>query len=152
MNEQRRLIVIGAVLVFALLFVFAYALPRQRQLARLEQEIVQMQKVQADLDKILPQVAEESGPALPAPKPSVTAWISANALRGLDRRVVSNNPYKGTQGGELKLRSLKAEEVTALLHTLTQVNLVVRHFHLTDLGGRGVWDMDLMVEVPEGAQ
>lgn len=152
MNEQRRYLIFGALAVFALLFVFAYALPRQRQLARLEQEIAEMQKVQAELDKILPEVAEENGPVLPAPKPSVVGWISANALRGLDRRVVSNNPYKGNQGGELKLRSLKAEEVTALLHTLTQVNLMVRRFHLADLGGRGVWDLELMLEVPEGAQ
>ncbi len=128
---------------------FGWLLPRQWQAERLEKEIRVTKSVQGDLAKLLPDLAQSTTPPAPDPKPNAAGWLSSQALSGLERRVVSNTPSSGGRGAILKLRSLKAGEITNLLQQLTRVNLVVKRLGVADLAARGTWDVELTVEVPQ---
>ena len=150
MNEVNRtrvyLAVAGAVL--ALLFLFAYVLPRSRSNRDLERRIAEIQRSQGEITALLPQAAQSKNFA-PAPAPDVQTWVNQNLLTGLERRLVSNNPYRNGQGVEIKLRSLTPAEVSTFMGGMATTNLIIKRLVLQDLGSRGAWEMELFVEIPE---
>jgi hypothetical protein len=140
---------LSVTLFLGAILLFGWLLPRQWQAERLEKEIQVTKSVQGDLSKLLPELAQNAVVPAPDPKPNAAGWLSSQALAGLERRIVSNTPSSAGRGAILKLRSLKAGEVTNLLQQLTRVNLVVKRLSVADLAGRGVWDVELAVEVPQ---
>ena len=59
-----------------------------------------------------------------------------------------NNPYKNSQGVQVKLRGITAEQITEILDSMRPVNLIIKKFQLEDNNGDGKWNLEFMVEVP----
>lgn len=133
--------------VLALVWVFAYAIPRMRDLERLEQSTARFER---DRGAIAEALAGYAGVRrdLPNPSPNTSGWISQNALSGLESHLDFNNPYGNGKGAQVKLRALRADQVSRFLTHLRRVNLVVKTMKLQDRDGDGRWELELMVEVP----
>lgn len=147
-GNRSRLYMAVAGAVAALLFLFAYVLPRSNANRELEQRISTMQRSQSELIALVPESAQAKNFA-PAPQPDVHTWISQNLLGGLERRLVAQNPYKNGAGAEIKLRALTPAEVAAFMGGLATTNLVIKRVVLQDLGSRGAWELELFVETPD---
>lgn len=146
-NKTRLYLAISGAIV-ALLFLFAYVLPRSSSNRNLESQIVAVQRSQGEILALLPESLQAKNSA-PAPQPDVHTWISQNLLGGLERRLVAHNPYKNGQGAEVKLRSLTPAEVAAFVGGLATTNLVIKRVVMQDLGSRGQWELELFVETPD---
>jgi hypothetical protein len=121
---------------------------RQHSAGRLQAQVTQEEADQRRFLSRLTEVAQDNQPMAPDPKPDTSGWMAAQALTGLERRLITNAPSSGGAGAEVKLRKLNSTEVMQLLGQLTKVNLIVRRLELSDLGSRSEWDVHLMVEVP----
>lgn len=135
-------------LLVGLILIFGWILPRGGQSAKLREDIQATRKAAVEVNRLLPEIADNAAAFPPDPKPNVTAWLTSQVLTGLERRMVSNTP-NSSGGAELKLKNLKPGEVSNLLGQLTRVNVVVRNLAITDLAGRGKWDVELYLEVPK---
>ena len=74
--------------------------------------------------------------------------MSTSVLKNLEKNVESNNPYKNSQGVQVKLRSVTAEQITELLDSMRATNVIIKSFSLDDSDGNGRWNLEFMVEVP----
>lgn len=149
MNQNlspRAIFYIGLVLV-ALVWTLAYALPRYRETAALERRAESLRLERQGITQALEDYARSKS-LKGAPAPNTAAWVTSKALQGLEKNIDSNSPYKNGQGVQLKLRALSADQITTLLNSMRQVNLILRSFKLDDLDGNGKWNLELMVEVP----
>ena len=138
---------LALVALLGLLWVVAYALPRTRDLTRLEQQTTGFERDRAALALALEGYAGTRR-QLPLPTPSTSGWISQKALSGLESHLDFNNPYDEGKGAQVKLRALRADQVSGFLTRLLQVDLVVKSMKLEDRDGDGRWDLEMMVEVP----
>ena len=150
MNERRPLLALVAALLTLFIGVF-YILPRQRQMATMQKDILDLQNSQSAASKLIPEAAEQTGNLAPNPTPNVPGWLTTHAIGGMDKQLISNNPYRNGQGSSLEMRALKPLEVSTLLGKMTQVNLIVKSLSFADFNARGVWDVKLQVEVPAPA-
>ena len=82
------------------------------------------------------------------PNPNTASWMSTSVLKNLEKNVESNNPYKNSQGVQVKLRSVTAEQITELLDSMRATNVIIKSFSLDDSDGNGRWNLEFMVEVP----
>ena len=149
MNQgtSRQLAWLAGVVVLALLWLVAYGLPRIRENGRLR---ASTEAFERDRGAIATALEGYSGVRrdLPPPTPDTCGWISQHALEGLEDHLDFNNPYADGKGAQVKLRVLKAEQVSGFLTRLVQVNLVVKSLKLEDRDGDGRWELEIMVEVP----
>jgi len=130
-----------------LLWVVAYALPRCRSLTHLEGQTATFERDRSALAQAL---EKHSGvkSQVPQPAPYTSAWVSQKALSGLEDHLDFNTPYGEGKVTEIKLRALKADQVSTFLSRLVQVNLIVKSLKLEDRDGDGRWNLQIMVEVP----
>lgn len=147
MSDRRHIMAVVAALITFVTLVF-YVFPRHRHMDRLHKEVLDLQVSQAAVAKLIPEASEQSGNMAPNPTPNVPGWLTTRALGGLDKHLITNDPYLKGQGASLELRALKPLEVSNLLGQMTQVNLIIKSLTLTDFNARGVWDVKLQVEVP----
>ncbi len=133
--------------LLGLVWAVAYALPRSRSLALLEQQTAGFERDRSALALALEGYAGAPSPA-PLPTPNPSAWVSEKALNGLEEHLDSNTPYGEGKGTQVRLRALKADQVSDFLTRLTQVNLIVKTMKLEDRDGDGRWNLEMMVEVP----
>ncbi len=131
-----------------LLLLLAWVGYRQQSGQILQAQVLQEEADQRRFLSRLTEVAQDNQPMAPDPKPDTSGWLAAQALTGLERRLITNSPSSGGAGAEVKLRKLTPTEVMQLLGQMTKVNLIVRRLELSDLGSRSQWDVHLMVEVP----
>lgn len=136
--------------IFLVLFLLllAWVGYRQQSSQLLQAQVLQEEADQRRFLSRLTEVAQDNQPMAPDPKPDTSGWMAAQALTGLERRLITNAPSSGGAGAEVKLRKLTPTEVMQLLGQLTKVNLIVRRLELSDLGSRSEWDVHLMLEVP----
>lgn len=135
-----------------LVLLFLWGLWRNQALNTLAAQVREEESAQRRFLSTLALAAQDSQPLPPSPKPDTAGWLASNALRGLDRRLLSNVPVAGGAGAEIKLRNLKPEEVVRFLQQLTKVNLIVRRLMLSDLGSRSLWELHLIVESPRNGK
>lgn len=133
--------------VVLLIWLFAYAMPRMRDLERLEEATGRFEQ---DRGRIAEALASFGGlrQDAPNPTPNASGWISQKALSGLESHLDFNNPYGNGKGASVKLRSLRVDQVARFLSQLRTVNLIVKSMKLQDRDGDGRWDLEMMVEVP----
>ena len=149
MNEKqsRQLLFIVSLLLVLVLWALIYALPRLGQIRSLEKEsqgyVRQRQEIANSLAAF-----KRSRKDLPAPQPNTTSWLAGHALTGLEKHLETNNPYNNGLGAQLKLRNIDEEAIVRLLKSLSTVNLIVNSFRIEDADGNGLWNLEMMVEVP----
>lgn len=146
-ERYRHYLLPGLSALVALLFVTLYLPPRLAHNAELRARIRQFDARRAEMVALLEEAGSLRRPP-PDPRPSVPAWITANALRGLEDHLDYNNPYQNGQGAEVKLRSLTPGQVASFLGRLGRVNLILQKVTLDDRTGDGRWDLVIQVEVP----
>ncbi len=147
MNRTRQIGWLAGVALLGLVWLLAYALPRLRELDRLQLATSRFESQRGALALALEGHALTRRD-LPRPTPNASGWISQNALNGLEQNLDFNNPYGEGRGAQVKLRALRADQVSAFLTRLVQVDLVVKSLKLEDRDGDGRWELEMMVEVP----
>lgn len=135
-------------LLLALALILIWTGYRHQSSLSLRQQVLTEQADQRRFLSRLTEAAEDNEPIPPDPTPDASGWLAAQALTGLEKRLITNAPSAGGLGAELKLRKLTPTEVMQLLTQMTKVNLIVRRLELSDLASRSEWDVHLMVEVP----
>ena len=133
--------------ILALLFLWGGW--RWLSLNHLRRNVAEDESAQRRFMTTLVSASQDNHPLPPEPKPDTSGWLANQALRGLDRRLLHNQPSAGGAGAEVKLRNLKPTEVLNLLTSMTRVNLVVRRLVLADFASRGQWEVHFIVEVPK---
>ncbi|MBI3928599.1 MAG: hypothetical protein HY319_23875 [Armatimonadetes bacterium] len=146
----RTLIAAALSLLVVVLFVFAYLLPRLGHNRELATEIQSLEEGRGELSTLLSQV-DPASRSLPPPQPDVPSWIAANTLTGMERKLVSNDPFRKGQGAQVRLRNVPPEQVAGFLNRLVQVRLQVLRLLLQDWDGNGKWEVEVFLAVPEGA-
>lgn len=146
-KQSRQLLYIVSLLLVLLLWVIVYAAPRLSKIHALEKEsqgyVRQRQEIANSLAAF-----KRSRKDLPSPQPNTTSWLAGHALTGLEKHLETNNPYNNGLGAQLKLRNIDEAAVVKLLKSLSTVNLIVKSFKLEDADGNGLWNLEMMVEVP----
>ncbi|MGM9999307.1 MAG: hypothetical protein ACI38Q_07985 [Candidatus Bruticola sp.] len=146
-NVSRQLLFAASLIVVALLWGFIYALPRYKSTAAAETRATGLRAERKGITRAM-QDFSRSKSSKTAPSPNTAAWMSTSILKKLEKNVESNNPYKNSQGVQLKLRSVTAGQITDMLDSMRSVNVVIKSFKLDDSDGNGRWNLELMVEVP----
>lgn len=147
MSPTRQIAWLAGVALLGLVWLLAYAAPRVRDLDRLKQATSRFETQRGALTRALEGYAGTRRD-LPPPTPNTSSWISQNALNELENHLDFNNPYGEGRGAQVKLRALRAEQVSTFLTRLVSVDLVVKSLKLEDRDGDGRWDLEMMVEVP----
>ncbi len=133
-----------------LLFVAVYLFPRNAEIKASQARAVALMKARQEIALLLPQVAQSAQTA-PEPTPNVRAWITSQALKGIDqaKQVSANDGYLGGKGAKVKLRKLTPEQAAKFFSELTRVRLSVERMVLQDSDGDGFWDLEIDLKVPE---
>lgn len=139
--------IVGLV-VLVLLWAFAYAIPRMGSNRALAEKNDQFLAERREIALAL-QAYAELPPERPAPTPNTSSWVSSNALTGIESNVESNSPYANGAGVQLKIRAISANQISALLLKLREVNLLIKSLKIEDRDGDGRWNVELMTEVPQ---
>lgn len=149
-EKDRNVIALVATGGLFLLFVAVYLLPRTAEVKASQARSVSLTKARQEVSLLLPQVALSAQTA-PEPTPNVRAWITAQALKGLDqaKQVSANDGYLQGKGAKLKLRKLTPEQAAQFFAQLTRVRLSVERMVLQDSDGDGFWDLEIDLKVPE---
>ncbi|MBQ7502160.1 hypothetical protein IJT93_05520 [bacterium] len=149
MNQQqsRKVIFIILLALTALLWLFVYALPRLDVIAEAELRAETLRRERSSIVRSLQDFAD-SNYERPNPEPNTSAWMSRHALKGLDKNIEANAPYKNSQGVQIKLRAVTAKDITEILDSMRSVNLIIKTFKLSDPDGDGKWNLEFMAEVP----
>lgn len=145
--EKNTIGAFAAVGVF-LLFLVAYWLPRSATLRQSRESVQKLQSVRQEVAVLLPEVAR-TVPTTPMPTPDVRSWVTANALKGIEKNVVANDGYLQNKGAQLKLRRLSPNQTAQFLSSLTRARLSVDRMQLQDSDGDGRWDMEISLKVPQ---
>lgn len=149
MNQQisKKVIFIIILALTALLWLFVYALPRLDGISSAEQRAEGLRRERSSIVRSLQDFAD-SNYERPNPSPNTSAWMSSHALKGLDKNIEANAPYKNSQGVQIKLRAVTAKDITEILDSMRSVNLIIKSFKLDDSDGDGKWNLEFMAEVP----
>lgn len=148
--KDRNLAALSLTFSLFLLFLIAYYLPRSAKLNSTLQQNATLSQTRQEVALLLPQLALTS-PTAPPPSGKVSAFISTDALPGLDptKQVAANDSYLDGKGAKVKLRRLTPEQAAQFLAKLTKVRLIVERMQLQDSDGDGLWDIDIDLKVPE---
>lgn len=145
--KERNLTALSATGVVFLLFVLAYLGPRSAELRRLRESIQSLTAVRQEVTLLLPQV-QQSAFTLPEPTDNVRSWVSAEALKGIEKQLVANDGYLEGKGAKVKLRRLSPAQAAQFFSQLTRVRLVIERLVMQDSDRDGRWDMEIDVRVP----
>ncbi|MGM9992701.1 MAG: hypothetical protein ACI376_07675 [Candidatus Bruticola sp.] len=149
MNQDlsRQLLFAVSLVIVALLWGIFYALPRYKSTSAAEARAASLRSERKSITRAM-QAFSRSKSSKKAPNPNTATWINTSILKNLEKNVESNNPYKNSQGVQLKLRSVTAEQITDMLDSMRSANVIIKSFKLDDSDGNGRWNLELMVEVP----
>lgn len=147
-TRDRNLVALASAGAIFLLFLAAYYLPRVAKLKSTRESIAVQTTVRQDIAVLLPQLAQTAF-TTPEPGNNVRSWISAQALRGMEKQLVANDGYLEGKGTKVKLRRLSPQQAAKFLSELTRVRLVIERMTLQDSDGDGRWDMEIDLKVPE---
>lgn len=139
------LVVTGTIFI---LFVAIYLLPRTAELKRAKESIATLTATRQEVAVLLPQVMQTAF-TTPEPADNVRSWVTAEALRGIEKLLVANDGYLEGKGAKVKLRRLSPQQTAAFLSQLTRVRLVVERMNMQDSDGDGRWDIEIDLKVPE---
>lgn len=146
-NRDRNLVALAAAGGIFVLFLAAYYVPRMAQLRASREALRSLTSTRQEVSILLPQVAETMSTA-PEPAENVRAWLSTEALKGIEKQATADGYAEGS-GAKVKLRRLTAQQAAKFLSQLTKAKLVVERMQLQDSDGDGRWDMEIDVRVPQ---
>mgnify|MGYP004455533329 CR=1 FL=1 len=146
-NLSKQLLFLVALALLALVWAISYAIPRYKAIGKTEARVARLRSERNGITQAM-QDFSRSKSSKAAPNPNTAAWMNTSVLKSLEKNVESNNPYKNSQGVQVKLRSVTAEQITELLDAMRTTNVVVKSFNLDDSDGNGRWNLEFMVEVP----
>lgn len=146
-NLSKQLLFLVALALLALVWAVSYAIPRYKAIGKTEARVARLRSERNGITQAM-QDFSRSKSSKAAPNPNTAAWMNTSVLKSLEKNVESNNPYKNSQGVQVKLRSVTAEQITELLDAMRTTNVVVKSFNLDDSDGNGRWNLEFMVEVP----
>lgn len=146
-NLSKQLLFLVALALLALVWAVSYAIPRYKAIGETEARVARLRSERNGITQAM-QDFSRSKSSKAAPNPNTAAWMNTSVLKSLEKNVESNNPYKNSQGVQVKLRSVTAEQITELLDAMRTTNVVVKSFNLDDSDGNGRWNLEFMVEVP----
>lgn len=146
-NTSKQMLFILSLVAVIVLWVFLYALPRYKSIDELETRSAKLHSERANITQAIEDFVN-SDYDKPAPTPNAMSWLTSHTLKGLDKQIEMNNPYKNSQGVQVKLRGVTAEQITEILDSMRSVSLVLKTFKLEDSNGDGKWNLEFMVEVP----
>lgn len=146
-NVSKQLLFIVILLLVALLWALFYAVPRYKAISATEARVARLRLERKGIIQAM-QDFSRSKNSKAVPNPNTASWMSTSVLKNLEKNVESNNPYKNSQGVQVKLRSVTAEQITELLDSMRATNVIIKSFSLDDSDGNGRWNLEFMVEVP----
>ena len=146
-GKDRNLVALATAGVIFVLFLVAYYLPRQSEFRQSRETLKTLGTTRQEVALMLPQLVQTAF-TTPEPADNVRSWISAEALRGLEKQMVSNDGILAGKGAKVKLRRLSPQQASSFLSQLTRVRLEVEHMILQDSDHDGRWDMDIDLKVP----
>lgn len=146
-NVSKQLLFIVILALVALLWAIFYAVPRYKTIGETESKVSRLRLERKGITQAM-QDFSRSKSSKAVPNPNTAAWMNTSVLKNLEKNVESNNPYKNSQGVQVKLRSVTAEQITELLDSMRTTNVVIKSFNLDDSDGNGRWNLEFMVEVP----
>ena len=146
-NFSKQLLFIVILLLVALLWALFYAMPRYKAISATEARVSRLRLERKGITQAM-QDFSRSKNSKAVPNPNTASWMNTSVLKNLEKNVESNNPYKNSQGVQVKLRSVTAEQITELLDSMRTTNVIIKSFSLDDSDGNGRWNLAFMVEVP----
>lgn len=146
-NVSKQLLFIVILLLVALLWALFYAVPSYKAISATEARVARLRLERKGITQAM-QDFSRSKNSKAVPNPNTASWMSTSVLKNLEKNVESNNPYKNSQGVQVKLRSVTAEQITELLDSMRATNVIIKSFSLDDSDGNGRWNLEFMVEVP----
>ncbi|MBQ7529673.1 hypothetical protein IJT10_07200 [bacterium] len=146
-NTSKQLLFVLSLIAIILMWSLLYAVPRYKSTGELEARSIKLRSERANITQAIEDFVD-SNYDKPAPTPNAMSWLTSHTLQGLDKQIEMNNPYKNSQGVQVKLRGITAEQITEILDSMRPVNLIIKKFQLEDNNGDGKWNLEFMVEVP----
>jgi type II secretory pathway component PulM len=133
--------------VVFVLFLGLYYFPRTARLRQERETLKALSTTRQEVALLLPQVVQTAF-TTPEPADNVRSWVSAEALKGLEKQLVANDGYMEGKGAQVKLRRMSPAQTSRFLSQLTKVRLVVERMMLQDSDRDGRWDMEIDLKVP----
>ncbi len=148
---RKSVAVYVSILIGVCGFVFLYLLPRWHENGELAERIASLERTRSEVIRLLRE-ERRLRRELPSPKPDVPGWVAEAALGGMERKLVSNDPYRKGAGAQVKLRNLNPKQVFDFMVRLLRVDLIIRRIVISDWDRNGNWDLEIFLEIPEGAK
>lgn len=150
-TRDRNVVALASAGVIFLLFLLAYYLPRTARLNQSRETLKVLTTTRQEVALLLPQVVQTAF-TTPEPADNVRSWVSAEALKGLEKQLVANDGYMEGRGAKVKLKRLTPQQTSNFFSQLTKVRLVVERMSLQDADRDGRWDMEIDLQVPGTAK
>ena len=149
MNQEvsKRTLFVLLLALLVVLWGLLYAYPRLNSIHELEKRQTGLRSERDGITRAMQNYARSRTNKV-VPNPNTATWLNNSVIKKFEKNVEVNNPYNNSQGVHVKLRAVTAEQMTELLDSLRNVNLIFKTFKLDDADGDGRWDVEFMIEVP----